>query len=275
MAITTRKLQSIYTRLLTLGFVFVLLLAGNANHIERARAQSARPMLISQETSTRAVAFESVTQKREPFPLTQTVQFSADSRTRINLFAQNLTLQPGETAADVTAEAEDGAHKTYALKVEYVGTVPDQAWVTSIIVRLNDDMGDLGDVLVKITYKGLSSNRVRVGIGHTGDGPEDDAGAVPTPGTTDPHFSTNPITAGNLTTDDVRTLISQAVSAAVALNRAVTVAVTDKEGNVLGLFSMTGAPSNVVIHGGGSPGQVADPITGLVPVGLEGTRLPS
>ncbi|HEX8891644.1 MAG TPA: heme-binding protein [Pyrinomonadaceae bacterium] len=275
MVITTRKLQRTCTRLLALGCVLVLLLAGNSSHIERARAQTSAPVLISQETSTRAIAFESVTELREPFQPTQTVQFSTDNRTRINLFAQNLTLQAGDTAADVTAEAEDGAHKIYPLKVEYVGPVPDQTWVTSIIVRLNDEMGDLGDVLVKITYKGVSSNRVRVGIGHTGGGPEDDAGAAPTPGTSDPHFAGNPITAGNLTTDDVRTLISQAVSAAVALNKAVTVAVTDKEGNVLGLFSMTGAPSNVVIHGGGSPGQVADPITGLVPVGLEGTRLPS
>src|SRR5436305_6539543 len=238
MAMTTHKLQRTCTRLLTLGFVLVLLLAGNSNRIERARAQSNAPLLISQETSTRAVAFESVTEMREPFRPTQTVQFSADNRTRINLFAQNLTLQPGDTAADVTAEAEDGAHKIYPLKVEYVGPVPDQTWVPSIVVRLNDEMGDIGDVLVKITYKSLSSNRVRVGIGHTGGGPEDDAGAVPTPGTTEPHFSTNPIPAGNLTADDVRTLIAQAVSAAAALNKAVTVAVTDKEGNVLGLFTM-------------------------------------
>jgi uncharacterized protein GlcG (DUF336 family) len=275
MSSKTRKLQSTCTRLLILCGLLVLLLAGNANRIERASAQATRPVLISEETSTRAVAFESVTQKREPFPLTSSVQFSADNRTRIMLFARNLSLQPGDSAADVTAEAEDGAHRVYSLKVEYVGPVPEQEWVTSIIARLDDNLSDVGDVLVKVTYKGLASNRVRVGIGHTGGGPEDDAGAVPTPGTTDPRFATNPITAGNLTTDDVKTLIAQAVSAAVALNKAVTVAVTDKEGNVLGLFNMTGAPSNIIIRGGGSPGQVADPVTGLVPVGLEGTRLPS
>src|SRR5689334_23089913 len=148
MAMTTRKLQSTCTRLLALACALVLLLAGNANRIERASAQGTRPMLISQETSTRAVAFESVTEMREPFPLTQSVQFSADNRTRINIFAQNLTLQPGDTAADVTAEAEDAAHRIYPLKVEYVGPVPDQTWVTSIIVRLSDDLSDVGDVLV-------------------------------------------------------------------------------------------------------------------------------
>ena len=101
MAMTTRKLQSTCTRLLIAGCLLALLLTGSANRIERARAQASRPVLISQETSTRAVAFESVTQIREPFPLTSTVQFSADNRTRIMLYAQNLTLQPGETAVMV------------------------------------------------------------------------------------------------------------------------------------------------------------------------------
>jgi uncharacterized protein GlcG (DUF336 family) len=134
-------------------------------------------------------------------------------------------------------------------------------------------MGDLGDVLVRIYYHDAASNRVRVGIGHVGGGPPDDPGAVPTPGP-GVEFPINPITAGTLTTDEVRTIIAQAVSAAASLNKAVTVAVTDREGNVLGLFSMTGAPTTMQIRGGG-PLQSPDPITGLVPVGLEGTRLPS
>ena len=271
----TRKLQSVGPRLLLAGCLLALALSGGAGRVERAAAQAGRPVLISEATSTRALAFESVTQKREPFPLTSTVQFSPDKRTRIMLFAQNMKLQPGEDASSVTAEAEDASRRIYPLRVEHVGPVPNQPWATSIIVRLNDGLGAVGDVLVKITYRGMASNRVRVGIGHTGGGPPDDPGAVPTPGPPTPSFPGNPITAGNLTGDDVRTLIAQAVSAAAALNRAVTVAVTDKEGNVLGLFAMTNAPSNVIIRGGGSPGQVADPITGLVPVGLEGTRLPS
>jgi uncharacterized protein GlcG (DUF336 family) len=260
----TRKLQSTCTRLLMLGGLLSLLLAGSANRIERARAQASRPVLISDATSTRAVAFESVTQKREPFPLTSTVQFSADTRTRIMLFAQSLNLQPGDTASSITAEAEDGAHRIYPLKVEYVGAVPDQPWVSSIIVRLNDEMGDVGDVLVKITYRGLASNRVRVGVGHTGDGLPDDAGAQPTPGSIAPPTPPNATTAGNLSSSEVQTLIAQAVSAATQLNRPVTVAVVDREGNVLGVFKMTNAPANTLIRGGGTAGR-----------GLEGQSVPA
>jgi uncharacterized protein GlcG (DUF336 family) len=263
-ATMTRKLQSTCTRLLTLALLLALLLAGSANEIERARAQASRPLLISEATSTRAVAFESVTQKREPFPLTSTVQFSADTRTRIMLFAQNLNLQPGDTASSITAEAEDGLHRIYSLKVEYIGPVPDQTWVSSIIVRLNDEMGDVGDVLLKITYRGLASNRVRVGIGHTGDGPPDDAGAVPTPGSITPPPPPNAATAGNLSSSEVQTLIAQAVSAAAQLNRPVTAAVVDREGNVLGVFKMTNAPATTLIRGGGTSGR-----------GLEGLSVPA
>jgi hypothetical protein len=71
-------------------------------------AQSA-PALISEANSTRAIALESVTLRREPFQPTQPILFGVDSRTRIMLFARNLDLLPGEDATAVRAEAEDAA----------------------------------------------------------------------------------------------------------------------------------------------------------------------
>jgi uncharacterized protein GlcG (DUF336 family) len=241
----------------------------------RPRAQAIRPVLISQETSTRALAFDSVTRTHEPFAVNSDVPWGNDNRTRVMLFAMGLNLLPNETAGDVTVEAEDGAHQKYLLPVEYVGPVPNQEWITSIVVRLDQQMSDAGDVLVGLTYHGVRSNRVRVGIGHVGNGPADDPGAVPTPGTTAPPPPTA-ITAGTLTSSDVQTIIAEAVSAASALGRPVTVAVTDKEGNVLGVFRMTGAPATTQFRGGGpGPTQVPDPITGFVPVGLDGTVVPA
>ncbi|MBD0327323.1 MAG: heme-binding protein, partial [Pyrinomonadaceae bacterium] len=235
---------------------------------------SARPTLVSDANSTRALALDALAQTREPFSLSSPLPFSLDRRTRVMLFAMNLTLQAGETSSAVTAEAEDAEHRVYPLTVEHVGPVPEQSWTTAIVVRLHDDMDDVGDVLVRITYHGMSSNRVRLGIGHTGGGLPDDPGAVPTPGTNAPQPPPNAITAGNLTVDDVRTLISQAVSAAVALNKRVAVTVTDKEGNTLASFVMTGTTTNTVVRGGGGPpNQMPDPF-GRVPVGLEGTTLP-
>jgi uncharacterized protein GlcG (DUF336 family) len=241
--------------------------------LRRVSAQSPRPILFSHSDSTRAIAVDSISSTREPFQAIMPVAFSSDRSTRLMLFAGNLRLQEGESLSAVTADAENEAHDLFPLVVEFVGSVPDQNWATAVIVKLNEGMVDPGDVLVRIYYRGIASNRVRVGIGHTGGGPADDFGAVPTPAPLGVN-GINPITAGTLTTDEVKTIIAQAVSAAASINKAVTVAVTDREGNVLGLFGMTGAPSMMQIRGGG-PLQTPDPITGLVPVGLEGTRLRS
>ncbi len=260
--------------LFILATLILLSLASNLIRSSDTSAQAPRPVLFSDPQSTRGLAVESVTNQREPFSSVTPIAFGADNATRIMLFAGNVQLAPNESPNAVIVEAEDADHNLYALTVEHVGPVPNRPWATGIVIKLNNQMGDLGDVLVGIRFRGVASNRVRVAIGHVGGGPPDDPGAVPTPGTDADEVSINPITAGTLTPDEVRTIIAQAVSAAVALNRLVTVAVTDREGNILGVFNMTGAATMMQIRGGGPP-QVPDPITGLVPVGLEGTRLPS
>ncbi len=229
---------------------------------DKVGAQSAAPVLVSHEDSTRALSFESVTQQREPFSTVSPVKFGTDNQTRIMLFAMNLTLQTGDTVASVSVEAEDFAHQVYQLPVEYIGAVADQPWATSVVVRLSDDLNDVGDVLVRLSYRGLASNRVRVALGHVGGGLPDDQGALPTPGSPIPFGPST--TAGNLSIGDVQTIISQAVSAAVSLNRAVTVSVTDREANVLGVFVMTGAAANTTIRSVGTIGR-----------GLEGTVVPA
>jgi uncharacterized protein (DUF1800 family) len=92
-----------------------------------------------------------------------------------------LELLPGEGANAFSSDVQDGNGKIYPLKVEYVGQVPNFPGITMIVVRLADDLGDVGDVLLRLNLHGMSSNRVRVGIGHTGGGPADDQGAIPTP----------------------------------------------------------------------------------------------
>jgi hypothetical protein len=136
------------------------------------------PELISQANSTRAVALESVTWVREPFRPTQAIPFSSDSRTRIVLYARNLELLAGEDASAVRAEGEDATRTRYPLTVEYVGKVQGYDWLSLVIVRLHDSWGDVGDVLIGISLRGVASNRVRVGVGHTGGGPPDDGGTT-------------------------------------------------------------------------------------------------
>jgi hypothetical protein len=136
---------------------------------------------MTEQNSTRGVALESVTWKSEPFRPTPLIQFGTDNRTRLMLFAKNLDLLAGETASAVTAEAEDASRTRYPLTVEYAGKVPGFDWLSVVIVRLHDNLGDVGDVLISISLRGEMSNRVRVGIGHTGGGPPDDGNSIPLP----------------------------------------------------------------------------------------------
>jgi hypothetical protein len=62
-----------------------------------------------------------------------------------------------------------------------------------IIVRLADDLTDVGDVLLRLNLHGMASNRVRVAIGHTGGGPADDPGAVATPAPVTPPAADAPL----------------------------------------------------------------------------------
>lgn len=170
------------------SLVSLVVLALGVN-VQSFAAPLKAPTLISQATSTRAVAFESVTMREEPFPLTSTVAYSPDNRTRICVFAIGVQLLPGEGVNAFTADVQDSSGKLYPLRVEFMGAVPDVAGppplalggVTMFILRLSDDLGDVGDVLLRINSHGLASNRVRVAIGHGGGGPADDAGAVATP----------------------------------------------------------------------------------------------
>ncbi len=165
-----------------LGVCLLLALCGV---VESSQAAPGGPTLISNSSSTRAVALDSVTFSAEPFNRDQIAPITADPRTRIMIFAMNLDMIAGEGVNAFSADAEavvNGATVRYPLNVEYMSPVPGFEGITEFIVRLNDQMpADLGDVLIRLNLHGMASNRVRVAIGHIGGGPADDQGAVPTP----------------------------------------------------------------------------------------------
>jgi len=73
------------------------------------------PLIVTEDGTNVALAFDSVTMMRDPFPLTNLFNFNADTRTRVMLFVMNLDLLPGENSAAVTARAEDAALNVYPL----------------------------------------------------------------------------------------------------------------------------------------------------------------
>jgi hypothetical protein len=121
-------------------------------------------LLTREDDLTRAVALDSVTMMRDPFPIVTLNNFSADQRTRLVLFAVNLELLPGEDSSAVTVQAEDSSHRIYSLPVEYVGTVPNFDWMTQIVVKLPDEIANAGDVWVSISLRSAASNKALVSV---------------------------------------------------------------------------------------------------------------
>lgn len=120
------------------------------------------PTLLTEHGTPHALALDSVTWTRGPFSISASHNFSADGRTRIMLFAAGVELQPGETAAIVTAQAEDSQQRTFPLAVEYAGKLADTNWLTQINLKMPDDAANLDAITVSIRVRGVASNKVLV-----------------------------------------------------------------------------------------------------------------
>ena len=100
---------------------------------------------------------------RDPFPLTTLFNFSFDNRTRVMLFATNLTLAPGENASSVVARAEDSQFNVYPMTVEFVGAVPGQSF-TEVVVLLPSNLPAGQSVLISLTWHAQTTNKARIRI---------------------------------------------------------------------------------------------------------------
>lgn len=131
------------------------------------------PVLISETNSTRALFAVA----NRPPGSTRVIQ--PGRHTSVKFFLTNLELLEGEGANAFRAEFEDSKHYRYPLEV--VSLELSAKSVYAIGVRLPAELGSVGDVLVRVTWRGMSSNRVRASIGYEGGKLEDDPDSVPTP----------------------------------------------------------------------------------------------
>lgn len=115
------------------------------------------PILLTEEDSIRAIALDSVTHIRDPFPQNQRLPFSIDPRTRLVLFLTNFELKPGEEASTLSADAWlTSTNGISSVIVEDFRPVPDLAGVTQVIVRIPDT--DSGELAVRVYARGKPSN---------------------------------------------------------------------------------------------------------------------
>jgi hypothetical protein len=131
-----------------------------------ADIQTAKPTLLTLPNSDRAVALELTQFLDGPFPVITTLLSEGRNTTRIMVFGSNLGLLPGESVEAITAEAEDADQTKYTLRVEFLSPLADLSNVSQIVLRLNRDLDEAGEVLVTITVHDRTSNKVRIAIHH-------------------------------------------------------------------------------------------------------------
>ncbi|MBV9960125.1 MAG: DUF1800 domain-containing protein [Acidobacteria bacterium] len=149
--------------------------------LSAARNLPGMPVLVSEEASTRALTANPNLWRSNRLPLAAQVAWPAGTDARVVIFVTNLNLMAGEGANAFRADAQNAAGRRYDLPVESLFALPGMDWVYAVTIRLNPELGDVGDVLVRINWRGMASNRVRLPVGHLGGGPPDDEGATPTP----------------------------------------------------------------------------------------------
>jgi hypothetical protein len=125
-----------------------------------------KPLLLTEENSSRAIALESVWFMRDPFSLGNTQNFSSDHHTRVMLFATGIELQPGESPSAVVVQLEDSQNHIYPLVVEDVRNLAGVNGVSQIIVKLPDSIQTEGDFRVTLTFRGVTSNKPVIALVH-------------------------------------------------------------------------------------------------------------
>ena len=151
--------------------VFLLLPVG---YLFAASLPEDAPIVVSESDSTRALVTLS---RGRGAPLQRVIPVGAEA----TVYVTNLELLKGEDATAFRADIQDESFYRYPLEIVSFAPTAERSWVYALTFRLHPQIGDVGDVLLRVTWRGMSSNRVRVSIGHEGGKIPDDPGSEPTP----------------------------------------------------------------------------------------------
>lgn len=175
--------RTLVSTLFAYGGVFccLLVIGGTATTVRAVNnLPEDAPVLVSERDSTRALIAFPNTKRSVEIGGGSVIQPGRDKA--VTFFLTNLTdLLEGEGANAFRAEFQDAQYFRHPLEIVSFQRTPERKNVYALTVRIPSDLGNLGDVLVRITWRGMSSNRVRLGIGSNGGKIEDDPSSTPTP----------------------------------------------------------------------------------------------
>lgn len=179
--------NSRFLRRVLSAFLIILPLVFSASaQDEDTDPNSPTPILVSEANSTRALAYELNSARRgRNLSKAQARAFSPGSK--IVIYATNLDLMKDEGENAFRLYVQDRLSRKYRFPVVEIAPVQGQEWIYAVTVELRDEIGFWeqptadGDVLIRLAWRGLSSNAARLGLGKIGGDIKDEEGAVPTP----------------------------------------------------------------------------------------------
>lgn len=173
-------------RVLSAGFaIFLLVFPILAAQDIDTDPDSPTPVLLSEASSNRALAAGDNSLRRLNLAKIESRAFMPESK--IVLFVTNIELMEGEGADAFRVYIEDKEGRQYRFPVLAIEPVKRTPWIYAVTVHLHDEIGYWdpptadGDVLLNLTWRGLTSNNVRLGLGYVGGDMKTDADALPTP----------------------------------------------------------------------------------------------
>ncbi len=152
------------------AFAGALAMLLSAGLISAAGLPEDAPILISEAGSTRAYA----TVDGAPVQIVR-----PGVNDLVTFYLTNLDLLNGEGANAFRIELEDSRMFRHPLQIVSFETTSRKK-VHALTVRIGV-INEVGDVLVRVTWRGMSSNRVRLSVGDRSGKIADDPGSVPTP----------------------------------------------------------------------------------------------
>ncbi|HEY0461194.1 MAG TPA: DUF1800 family protein, partial [Pyrinomonadaceae bacterium] len=163
-------------------FFIILLLAFPALAQLDPNPNSPTPVLLTAPDSTRALAVKETGKLlSDRLPAAQTNAFALYST--VVLYVANIELMTGEAASAFRVYAEDSNGRRYRFPVLGLRLFDRRNRIYALTIELRDELGiweeppAKGDCLVSVAWRGLESNRVRLGLDATGGSLKDDASA--------------------------------------------------------------------------------------------------
>lgn len=151
-------------------FAFLVLAAPDLAAQTDPDPNSPTPVLLSGKDSSRALAVAPPVRGSKRPPLSGAFRLGQE----IKLFVSNIELLPGEGAGAFRVHVRDSRGRLYRFPVSSVARVEKQSGVYALTVKLRDEIGfweqpsENGDVLVSVSWRGLASNPLLLGLGRTG-----------------------------------------------------------------------------------------------------------